>query len=60
MAGSVVSVLRKKGCNARIILEGIEKKGAEDAMMRAGFTWYFGNKLVTIDHDGKRHVQKLR
>lgn len=40
------------------ISEGTEKKGAESAMQKAGFMWYYGNKLVKFDSQGKI-VQKF-
>ena len=35
------------------ISEGTEKKGAESAMMKAGFVWYFHGKLIKRDSRGK-------
>ncbi|MBN2512084.1 MAG: hypothetical protein JXB18_04005 [Sedimentisphaerales bacterium] len=42
-----------------MIVEGPENEGAEAAMLKAGFTWFYGDRLVRIDSLGKRIVTKI-
>lgn len=46
-------LIRKGFRKVFIVSEGVDKNGAEGAMQKAGFVWYFHGKLIKRDLQGK-------
>ena len=51
-------LIRKGFRKVFIVSEGVDKAGAEGAMQKAGFVWYFHGNLMKWDHNG-RVIQKF-